>query len=219
MKIRYLGIEYYSKTFEKMKKFTSLRNKNSEDELWLLEHYPIYTQGQNGNPKNILNVNKNIPIFQSDRGGQITYHGPGQLIGYILIDLKRKKMGIKKLIDSIHISLINLLTYYSIPASTKNKKPGVFVKNKKIASIGLRIKNNCTYHGFSLNVSMNLNPFKNINPCGFKKLEMTQISNYVTDISMNTVINIFVNNFTNQIKIYENNSSIKSYNHTKNMDL
>src|SRR5690606_5329214 len=139
--------------------------------LWLLEHPPVYTQGQAGKPEHLLNPNA-IPVIQSDRGGQITYHGPGQLVAYLLLDIRRRNMGIRTLVGVLEAILINLLQEYHITAATRCGAPGVYVQDKKIASIGLRVKNGCTYHGIALNVDMDLLPFHDINPCGFAKLEM-----------------------------------------------
>lgn len=174
---RYLGQQPYLETWEQMKQFTSSRNEATADELWLLEHPPVYTQGQAGKAEHILNRNA-IPIVQSDRGGQVTYHGPGQLVAYVLMDIRRRNLGIRTLVCHLETLLIAVLQEYGISAETRCGAPGVYVDNKKIASIGLRVKNGCTYHGIALNVAMDLAPFNAINPCGFSQLEMTQVSDY-----------------------------------------
>ncbi|KTD64137.1 lipoyltransferase [Legionella spiritensis] len=176
--IKHLGQQPYQSVWDDMKRYTMQRDPLSKDELWLLEHPPVYTQGQAGKPEHLLNPNA-IPVIQSDRGGQITYHGPGQLVAYLLLDIRRRNMGIRTLVGLLEAILINLLREYHITATTRCGAPGVYVQDKKIASIGLRVKNGCTYHGIALNVDMDLLPFHDINPCGFAKLEMTQISDYV----------------------------------------
>ncbi len=186
MLVRHLGLQPYLSVWNDMKHFTAARNERTTDELWLLEHLPVYTQGQAGKMEHILQTTS-IPIVQSDRGGQITYHGPGQLVAYILVDLSRRQLGIRSLVAQLEQLLIELLAVFNIEGILRAGAPGVYVDNKKIASIGLRVKNNCTYHGIALNVGMDLEPFKNINPCGFARLEMTQISNYIADINVATV--------------------------------
>lgn len=186
MIIRQLSIQSYEQTWLKMKEFTMSRTDDSMDEFWLLEHHPVYTQGQAGKPEHILNAD-NIPIVQSDRGGQVTYHGPGQLVGYILMDIKRKNLGIRTLVSKLEAILIELLEHYGVTATRKCGAPGVYVNDKKIASIGLRVKNGCTYHGIALNINMDLKPFRGINPCGFANMQMTQLCEFVPEVSIDTV--------------------------------
>jgi lipoyl(octanoyl) transferase len=186
-----LGIEDYASSWQKMKDFTAARTENSDDELWLLEHPPVYTQGQAGKAEHVLNP-ENIPVIQSDRGGQVTYHGPGQLVGYLLFDTRKQKIAIRTLVTMLENSLIEVLSHYQIIGETRCKAPGVYVADKKIASIGLRVKNGCTYHGIALNVDMDLHPFKGINPCGFEKMEMTQIADYDNNVTMQTVKEQFI---------------------------
>jgi lipoyl(octanoyl) transferase len=173
--IRTLGLQDYLVTWLAMKQFTQHRDTTTPDEIWLLEHPAVFTQGQNGNPAHIL-TSSPIPIIQTDRGGQVTYHGPGQLIAYTLIDLKRKKLNAREIITLLEQSVIKLLKEYNIDAQAKCEAPGVYVMNKKICSIGLRIRRGCAFHGLALNIAMDLSPFLLINPCGFPKLEMTQIT-------------------------------------------
>ena len=202
LNIRFLGLQPYQLIFNKMQQFTKERTTDTVDELWLLEHFPVYTQGQAGKKEHILR-NNNIPIIQSDRGGQITYHGPGQLVGYILIDIRRKHLGIRTLVNQLELVIIEVLNSFNITAHSSCDAPGVYVGGQKIASIGLRVKNGCTYHGIAINVSMNLQPFLDINPCGFVKLQMTQIQFFKQDIDINEVrqkfVSIFLNNFGYQI--------------------
>ncbi|MFW2571419.1 lipoyl(octanoyl) transferase LipB [Legionella sp. 29fVS95] len=199
MNIRNLGLQPYLTVWDKMKSFTSVRNESTIDELWLLEHWPVYTQGQAGKAEHILNPN-DIPIVQSDRGGQVTYHGPGQLVAYVLMDIRRRHLGIRNLVSQLEQILINLLANYQIPGSIRCGAPGVYVEDKKIASIGLRVKNGCTYHGISLNVAMDLAPFQSINPCGFAKLKMAQISDYVPEVSVAGASKLFTEAFLTQFE-------------------
>ena len=148
------------------------------DEIWLLSHKPVYTQGQAGKAEHILNPGS-VPVVQVDRGGQVTYHGPGQLVAYLLINVRRRKIGIRRLVDLIEQAVIKTLCDYEIHAVTRPGAPGVYVNDAKIAALGLRIKNGWTYHGLSLNVNMDLSPFLKINPCGFEKLPITQVAEFV----------------------------------------
>lgn len=150
------------------------------DELWFLSHKPVYTQGQAGQSEHILNPG-NIPVVQIDRGGQVTYHGPGQLVVYFLLNLRRRKVGSRGLVDLIEQSLISTLTEFGIEGKTRPKAPGVYVNDAKIAALGLRIKNGWSYHGLSLNVNMDLSPFAGINPCGFSDLSVSQIADFQAD--------------------------------------
>ena len=176
IKIRERGLQDYVKTWEEMKSFTENRNSNTPDELWTLEHNSVFTQGLSGKPEHLLKATK-IPIIQSDRGGQISYHAPGQLIIYCLIDIKRLGIGIKKMVTIIEQSLIELLSSYDITAHTLKGAPGVYVNDSKIAALGLKVKQGRTYHGLSLNIDMDLSPYKLINPCGYSDLEVTKMHN------------------------------------------
>ena len=197
MKIRQLGIQDYNDVWLRMKEFTQKRETNSHDELWLLEHFPVYTQGQAGKAEHILN-SASIPIVQSDRGGQVTYHGPGQLVAYVLMDIRRKNLGIRTLVSKSEQILISVLAQYQIEGSIRCGAPGVYINEQKIASIGLRVKNGCTYHGIALNVDMDLKPFSGINPCGFAKMEMTQMRSFIPDIQIDQVNHHFVQYFLEQ---------------------
>ncbi len=181
--IRYLGLKPYTAVWEQMKQFTTERNESTIDELWLLEHPPVYTQGQAGKAEHLLHAD-DIPVIKTDRGGQITYHGPGQLVAYVLMDIKRRHLGIRTLVCQLERVLISLLKHYDIMAETQHGAPGVYVAGKKIASIGLRVKNGRTYHGVALNVAMDLSPFSGINPCGYHALQMVQLKEFVTEIDM-----------------------------------
>lgn len=165
----------YQSCWQAMQTFTNQRTEETIDEVWLLEHAPVFTQGQNGKPEHVL-APGNIPIIQTDRGGQVTYHGPGQLMVYTLIDLKRKKMNVRELVSILEQTVIDLLAEYDISALAKREAPGVYVNDMKICSIGLRIRRGCSYHGIAFNVAMDLEPFSRINPCGFSQLKMTQFA-------------------------------------------
>ncbi len=173
--VRYLGRQDYQEVWNRMREFTDNRDKDTKDELWLLEHEPVFTLGQNGKPEHILNAG-DIPVIQVDRGGQVTYHGPGQLVAYVLIDLRRHKMGIRQLVTGLENSVVGFLQHHNITAAAKPDAPGVYVDGAKIASIGLRVRRGCSYHGLAFNINMSLEPFSRINPCGFKGLEMVQVS-------------------------------------------
>ena len=164
-----------------MKSFTENRDPNTLDELWTLEHNSVFTQGLSGKPEHLLKETQ-IPIIQSDRGGQITYHAPGQLIIYCLIDIKRLGIGIKKMVSMIEQSLIELLSSYDITAHTLKGAPGVYVNDSKIAALGLKVKHGRTYHGLSLNIDMDLSPYTLINPCGYSDLKVTQMRNLTNNI-------------------------------------
>lgn len=172
--VRSYGSRPYTQVWEQMKKFTDERSAETEDELWLVEHPPVFTLGQAGKREHILNPG-DIAIVQSDRGGQVTYHGPGQLVGYLLIDLRRRRLGVRDLVSGIENALIDFLASQGIVAQARKEAPGVYVGAAKIAALGLRIRKGRSYHGFSLNVDMDLEPFTRINPCGYEGLEVTQL--------------------------------------------
>ncbi|NLZ79896.1 MAG: lipoyl(octanoyl) transferase LipB [Gammaproteobacteria bacterium] len=172
--IRNLGCVPYEPTWHAMQNFTQTRTADSADEIWLLEHPRVFTQGQAGKAEHILAAG-DIPVVQVDRGGQVTYHGPGQLIAYILVDVRRAGQGVRDLVTRTENSLIDLLSQYQVNAQAKPDAPGVYVAGQKIASLGLRIRRGCSFHGLALNVDMDLQPFGRINPCGYAGLHMTQL--------------------------------------------
>ena len=180
--IRHLNLREFEPVWHAMRSFTQQRDADSIDEIWFVSHLPIYTQGQAGKAEHILD-SADIPVIQIDRGGQVTYHGPGQLIVYLLLDLKRMKLGVRDLVDSIEISIVRVLSQLGIIAAPQRKAPGVYVNNAKIAALGLRIKRGCCYHGLSLNVDMDLAPFSNINPCGYAGLAVTHIAEHIQNPS------------------------------------
>lgn len=184
--IRQLGRQPYQTTWEAMKAFTEQRHSDTPDELWLLEHNPVFTQGLAGKPEHILQSSE-IPIVQTDRGGQVTYHGPGQLMLYTLFDIKRMGIGPRRLVCQLERSVIDYLHTQGVSAQGDPQAPGVYVNTAKIASIGLRIRRGCSYHGLALNVSLDTTPFQSINPCGFKGLAITQIAEYTASATVNEV--------------------------------
>ncbi len=177
--IRHLGCVPYEPTWHAMQHFTQTRDADSADEIWLLEHPRVFTQGQAGKAEHVLAAG-DIPVVQVDRGGQVTYHGPGQLIAYILVDVRRAGQGVRDLVTQIENSLIDVLSQYAVSARAKPDAPGVYVGEKKIASLGLRIRRGCSFHGLALNVDMDLQPFQRINPCGYAGMSMTQLSDETT---------------------------------------
>ncbi|SMY38767.1 lipoyl(octanoyl) transferase LipB [Photobacterium andalusiense] len=171
--IRNLGRCDYQATFDAMHQFTNDRTDMSADEVWLVEHHSVFTQGQAGKIEHLLNTG-DIPVVQSDRGGQVTYHGPGQQVAYILINLRRKKLSVRDLVSHIENTVINTLSQFGITSNARPDAPGVYVDNRKICSLGLRIRRGCSFHGLALNINMDLAPFERINPCGYAGMEMTQ---------------------------------------------
>lgn len=178
---RFLGLAEYEPTWQAMKDFTATRTAGTPDEIWLLQHPPVYTLGQAGKPEHLLRATS-IPIIKTDRGGQVTYHGPGQIIAYLLLDLRRHGLNVRQLVRLMEQGAINMLAQYGIKAYGREDAPGVYVDGAKIAALGLKIRNGCCYHGLSLNVDMDLAPFSNINPCGFPGLRVTQMY----DLGINT---------------------------------
>ena len=178
MQIHNLGLRPYQEIWDAMRACTAARDADSADQIWLVQHPPVYTQGQAGKPEHLL-APGDIPVIQIDRGGQITYHGPGQSVMYLLLDLRRAGIGIRALVSLIEESVIGYLQELGIRAQSRIDAPGVYVDGKKIASLGLRIKRGAVYHGLALNVNMDLSPFRQINPCGYAGLEMTQIADLV----------------------------------------
>jgi lipoyl(octanoyl) transferase len=186
IEVKYLGRSGYRETWDAMKEFTSRRAAETPDELWITEHAPVFTQGLNGRAEHVLNAG-DIPVVQVDRGGQITYHGPGQLVLYCLLDITRLDLGVRSLVAIIEKSVIELLQSYRIVANTRPGAPGVYVDQAKIAALGLRIRKGCCYHGLSLNVGMDLEPFTRINPCGYQGLAVTQLREFGVDDSVEQV--------------------------------
>ena len=172
--LRSLGRRDYPPVWDAMRSFTDRRTHETPDEIWLLEHTPVFTQGLNGKPEHLLDPGQ-IPVIQVDRGGQVTYHAPGQLVLYLLLDLKRHHLGVRHLVSVLEQSIIKLLAEYGIESRARQDAPGVYVDGKKVASLGLRIRKGCSYHGLSLNIDMDLQPFSRINPCGHEGLPVSQL--------------------------------------------
>ena len=189
-----LGIIKYSDALEKMK--VKLREKNFKNEIWFLEHFKIFTLGTAANKAHVLD-SKDIPVYQSDRGGEVTYHGPGQLVIYFLLDFKKLNMGPKTLVESLQRFVQSILDEFEIESSLIAGAPGVYVDDKKIASIGLRISNGKTYHGISINIDMDLEPFSYINPCGYEGLKVVQLKDYVNNIAIKDVEKLAIKKLEN----------------------
>lgn len=184
--VRQLGLVEYQATFDAMREFTANRSAGTTDEIWLLQHPPTYTQGRNGKTEHLL-CTTDIPLVQIDRGGQLTYHGPGQLISYLLLDLRRLGIGVRQLVTAMEQAVIGLLADYGIAATSRADAPGVYVDGAKVAALGLRVTRGCSYHGLSLNVDMDLEPFSNINPCGYPGLAVTDLRRLGIDTSLEQI--------------------------------
>ena len=183
---RNIGFRPLPDVWEEMKKFTDERNRTTQDEVWLVEHPPIYTLGLNSNPDHVLEAS-NIPILKIDRGGQVTYHGPGQLIAYVMLDLHRSRSSIRSIVEALEAAVIRTVSVYGIEAQGRRDAPGVYVGDKKLAAIGLRVRRHCTYHGLAVNVNMDLTPYERITPCGFEGLEVVQLSDLCHGIDISRV--------------------------------
>lgn len=177
MIVRRLGLVPYEPTWRAMQEFTSSRDAGTEDELWLVQHPPVYTLGQAGKPEHLLQAT-DIPMVKIDRGGQITYHGPGQVVAYLLLDLHRRHLKVREMVNLLEQSLIDCIADYGLNAERKDGAPGVYIAGEKVAALGLRVRNGCTYHGLSLNVDMDLTPFTWINPCGYSGLKTIQLKDF-----------------------------------------
>lgn len=189
-----------------MHRFTDRRDAQTPDELWLVQHPRVFTQGQAGKPEHVLAAG-DIPVIQSDRGGQITYHGPGQQVMYVLVDLKRKKVGVRELVTALEETVIKTLNDFNIASAARPDAPGVYVNGSKICSLGLRIRRGCSFHGLTLNVDMDLEPFTRINPCGYAGMQMTQMKQLNPSISFNEVSPILVQAFTQRLGYQQTESS------------
>lgn len=176
--VRHLGLAEYLPTLEAMRRLTAERDDTTPDEIWLLQHPRVFTQGQAGKAEHLL-APGDIPVVQVDRGGQVTYHGPGQLVGYLMLDLRRLGLGVRELVTTMELSLVELLAGYGIEAAPRADAPGVYVAGDKIASLGLRVSRGCSFHGLALNVDMDMSPFQRINPCGYAGLKMVQLKELV----------------------------------------
>lgn len=198
--VRQLGLQPWAPVSLAMHQFTDQRDDATPDEIWLVEHHPIFTQGQAGKSEHLL-MPGDIPVVQSDRGGQVTYHGPGQQVMYVMVNLKRRKVGVRQLVTAIEQTVVETLAQLGVSASARADAPGVYVDGKKICSLGLRIRNGCSFHGLALNVAMDLTPFLRINPCGYAGLEMTQLSQLKPTVQMPDVKPLLIENFARQLAI------------------
>jgi lipoyl(octanoyl) transferase len=181
--IRQLGRCDYTSVWREMQEFTDTRDGDTRDQIWFVEHDPVYTLGQAGKTEHLLNPG-DIPVIKTDRGGQVTYHGPGQLVGYLLLDLRQAGLGVRQLVTLIEQSIIDLLAGYGITSEARADAPGVYVDGCKIAALGLRVRHGCSFHGLSLNVDMDLEPFSRINPCGHPGLGVIQLSDLLQNLDM-----------------------------------
>jgi len=184
--VRHRGCLDYEKSWHEMQLFTLNRSAETPDELWFLEHPPVYTLGRNGKQEH-LHETGDIPVIKADRGGQVTYHGPGQLIIYALLDMQRRQLGVQSLVRLLEQAVIDLCKHYSIDAERRNKAPGVYVGQRKLAALGLRIRKGCSFHGLSLNIDMDLTPFDHIDPCGYRGMEVTQLKQFGVTASSETI--------------------------------
>lgn len=189
--IRNLGLQPYDPVSVAMHEFTETRDDSTPDEIWLVEHNPVFTQGQAGKAEHVLSPG-DIPVIQSDRGGQVTFHGPGQQVMYILINLKRRKLGVRELVTVMEQTVVDTLAEVGIEARARPDAPGVYAQDKKICSLGLRIRKGCSFHGLALNIAMDLTPFLRINPCGYAGMEMTQVKDFAPDANMDKIRPILI---------------------------
>ncbi len=196
--VRHLGLRDYLPVVRTMQAFTEGRTPTTADEFWCLQHPPVFTQGLAGKPEHLLDAG-NIPVVQTDRGGQITYHGPGQLVIYLLVDMRRAGLGPRAMVNLMEDAVVSLLAEYDIEGSSRPDAPGVYVGGAKIASLGLRIRRGCSYHGLSLNVDMDLRPFQRINPCGYPGLAMTQVSEMRPDCSVREIEQRILHNMVSRM--------------------
>lgn len=193
--VKHLGLQDYQPVWQAMHEFTDNRTDETVDEVWLVEHNPVFTQGQAGKKEHLLNTG-DIPVVQSDRGGQVTYHGPGQLVAYFLINLRRKNLGVRELVTHIENIVIQSLAAFGISSAARPDAPGVYVDGKKICSLGLRIRKGCSFHGLALNINMDLSPFLRINPCGYQGMEMVQVKELGGPSSLNEISKAIITELT-----------------------
>jgi lipoate-protein ligase B len=191
--VRHLGLQPYEPVSQAMHDFTDSRDDATPDEIWLVEHLPVFTQGQAGKAEHLL-MTGDIPVIQSDRGGQVTYHGPGQQVMYVMLNLKRRKLGVRELVTLLENTVVNTLAEYGIEAHPRADAPGVYVGESKICSLGLRIRKGCSFHGLALNINMDLAPFQRINPCGYAGMEMTQMRQWVEEATPDNIRPVLLNN-------------------------
>lgn len=196
--VRHLGQQPYESVWHDMQRFTEQRDKDTCDEIWVVQHPPVYTLGKSGKTEHLLDT-ADIHVVQVDRGGQVTYHGPGQLVIYVLLDINRLKLGVRELVTGLETGVINLLSDYGIKAKSKREAPGVYVEGRKIAALGLRVRRGYCFHGLAFNVDMDLEPFSRINPCGYEGLEVTQLSDFIDDVDFDIITQQLVAQIKNQL--------------------
>ena len=197
-RVKHLGLRDYTEVWHEMQEFTKRRTESTLDEIWLLQHHPVFTLGLAGKTEHLLNPGS-IPVVQSDRGGQVTYHGPGQLIAYVMYDLNRAGVGVRSMVELLQNSVIDLLQQYRIKAHSLSHAPGVYVDNKKIAALGLRVRHGRSYHGLSLNFEMDLEPFSRINPCGYPDMQVIQMRDLAIDATIENVLEQLGNSIQNSL--------------------
>lgn len=200
VRIRDLGRVDYESTWQAMQAYTLERGTEAADEIWLVEHDPVFTQGQAGKAEHLL-MPGDIPVVQVDRGGQVTYHGPGQFVAYVLLDIRRLKSDVRKLVTALEESIVRVLADYDVTASPRPDAPGVYVGQEKICSLGLRIKKGCSYHGLALNLNMDLEPFGRINPCGYRGMRMTQLADFTDSVDQDRVKALWVQYFCERLEL------------------
>lgn len=188
--IRDLGFEPLAVTWERMKHFTEERHADTDDEIWFVEHAPVFTLGLAASREHLIDTG-DIEVLQIDRGGQVTYHGPGQLVCYVLLDLRRRGLDIRMLVEALEGAVIDTVARYGVDASARRDAPGVYVDGRKLAAVGLRVRRGCTYHGLAFNIAMDLSPFARINPCGYEGLEVTQLSDLANVGGADEIRNLF----------------------------
>lgn len=198
LNIRQLGRQPYQPVWDAMERFTAERGEHGVDELWLLEHDPVYTLGQAGKPEHVL-MPGDIPVIRCNRGGQVTYHGPGQLVAYPLIDIRRLGLGVRELVNRIEQAIIDTLGHWRISAERRPGAPGVYVGEAKIAALGLRVRHGCSFHGLACNVNMDLAPFYGINPCGYTGLQVTQMLELAGETALSEVAAELVSQLSRQL--------------------
>ncbi|VFP86933.1 Octanoyltransferase [Candidatus Erwinia haradaeae] len=220
--IRALGLHTWVSVVDAMQQFTHQRNHMTPDEIWLVEHFPVFTQGQTGKKTHLL-LPKDIPLMKSDRGGKITYHGPGQQMLYVMINLKRRRIGVHQLVVALEQTVIETLAVFAVHAYIRPGAPGVYIDGKKICSLGLRIRNSCSYHGLAFNINMDLTPFLYIDPCGDPLLEMTQLKQKKPEITMLEVQPILIRSFMHQLGInsitWDKGGALPKYNSLDSNDI
>jgi lipoyl(octanoyl) transferase len=206
LSLRRLGLAGYEPVWRDMQSFTDSRDENTGDELWLVQHPPVFTQGQAGKAEHVL-APGGIPVIQVDRGGQVTYHGPGQIVAYPLLDIRRKGLGVREFVNRIEAAIIAVLAHYGVKGERIAGAPGIYVNGEKVASLGLRVRRGCTFHGLAFNVDMDLEPFQRINPCGYAGLQVTQLS-ALAPVAIQEVEDRLVDSLAQQLGYSEVNETI-----------